>query len=250
MSEIIDLTQEDNELQITVSYEQYMAMNDEQREGVQILDCSGNKLTVLPPLHARLQGLICRDNQLRVLPTLPAGLKNLECGGNFLTDLPNLPAGLKELDCDDNLFVELSPLPAGLELLNYADNKKLDVAPVLPESLTILNCGNAIPPANYPNGLLDLHCTGTFFDYDRLPDNLSDNIHLMDYSFCELEQEGHSVKLPKNLQVLGCAESYLPSPSELPSNIKTLRCTQEQMGKKKRSYMKRFPNLEIEYEEC
>jgi Leucine-rich repeat (LRR) protein len=45
---------------------------------LEILDCSYNQLTSLPPLNEKLECLICSFNQLSSLPPLSGKLENLE----------------------------------------------------------------------------------------------------------------------------------------------------------------------------
>ena len=69
---------------------------------LQILNCSNNKLEVLPELPASLEILYCFENKLEELPELPASLQELYCEKNQLTKLPELPASLQELECSNN----------------------------------------------------------------------------------------------------------------------------------------------------
>lgn len=77
------------------------------------LYCSDNLLTSLPnPLPQTLELLGCTRNRLTELPPLPRGLKTLSCISNRLTSLPPLPSGLVHLHCSDNRLRELPELPA------------------------------------------------------------------------------------------------------------------------------------------
>ena len=66
------------------------------------LDCSYNKLTLLPTLPQNLTKLYCFHNQLISLPTLPQNLTKLYCSYNKLTLLPTLPQKLKSLGYVNN----------------------------------------------------------------------------------------------------------------------------------------------------
>jgi hypothetical protein len=74
----------------------------------QILNCSYNKITILPILPD-CQDINCSYNQLQELPLLPICLA-LNCSNNQLTKLPPLPFCLR-LNCSNNKITQLPPLP-------------------------------------------------------------------------------------------------------------------------------------------
>ena len=102
------------------------------------IDCSNNKLTVLPALPNSLIVLWCHNNQLRWLPTLPSNLTDLWCYSNNLRVLPNFPNKLTYLICYDNL-PPLPDLPTSLPNIIYSNYDYVAVLPNLPTSLTHLD---------------------------------------------------------------------------------------------------------------
>ena len=83
------------------------------------INCSLNKLTVLPTLPNSLRIVYCFDNTLILLPTLPTNLISLYCYRNQLTLLPTLPISLMSLSCFDNLLSFLPKFQDSLEFKNY-----------------------------------------------------------------------------------------------------------------------------------
>jgi Leucine-rich repeat (LRR) protein len=91
-------------------------------KNLKTLDCSNNKLNLLPTLPQNLKTLYCSNNKLTLLPTLPQNLKTLNCHNNKLTLLPTLPQNLKTLYCHNNKLTLLPTLLENLEILGYSNN--------------------------------------------------------------------------------------------------------------------------------
>ena len=89
---------------------------------LEILYCSHNNLTSLPPLPDNLKRLFCNTNKLTSLPPLNENLIYLDCNNNILTSLPPLPEKLEELVCYRNKLTSLPPLPEKLEYLCCFNN--------------------------------------------------------------------------------------------------------------------------------
>ena len=125
------------------------------------LDCSMNRLTVLPKLPSGLTRLNCSVNQLTSLPALPSGLTELDCYTNQLASLPKLPSGLKQLSCSNNKLVSLPSLPSGMTSLGCSDNG-LTSLPALPSGMGELYCPDnqltSLPAL--PSGMTRLICYG------------------------------------------------------------------------------------------
>ena len=86
------------------------------------LDCSYNKIAVLPPLSNLIE-LVCGNNKLTVLPTLPNQLQGLLCAYNELTALPMLPQTLIRVSCQYNTGIKCLPLlPDSLVYLDITKN--------------------------------------------------------------------------------------------------------------------------------
>ena len=86
------------------------------------IDCSNNRLLVLPQLPNSLQILYCSYNQLTILPQLPNSLQTLNCTNNQLTTLPQLPNSLQYLYCEYNQLTTLPQLPNSLIYFNCINN--------------------------------------------------------------------------------------------------------------------------------
>gem|GEM_PF-6014811 len=169
-----------------------------------VLDCRNNQLTVLPDLPANLNTLFCYSNQLTALPELPASLEWLECYGNQLTNLPLLPAGLEKLKCSGNQLTELPELPASLKYLGCSDNQ-LARLPLLPEGLEELSCDL--------NQLTEL---------PKLPASLR-------LLLCGNNQLVHLPQLPAGLEKLECSDNQLTVLPELPTSLRELWCGGNQL---------------------
>jgi hypothetical protein len=133
-------------------------------KSLNVLDCSGQSLTILPPLPITVDTLICNDNNLTSLPTLPNSLTYIICSNNNLTSLPSLPVGLRYLYCNYNKLTSLPNLPNSLIFLACIFNQ-LTSLPTLNTSLVILACfGNPINCLPIlPNSL-----QGILFDTSRV----------------------------------------------------------------------------------
>jgi hypothetical protein len=144
-------------------------------ESLETLDVSGNELSLLPELPAKIKSLNVSFNKLSSLPALPESLEFLDCGRNQLTELPEFPAHLTEIDVNGNLLTSLPKLPAGLTKLDCYGNK-LTSLPALPDRLNSLSCGEnqleALPPL--PPALYSLSFTDNkIAELSGLPDTLA-----------------------------------------------------------------------------
>lgn len=108
---------------------------------LQWLDCSRNKLTILPTLPTTLQRLNCVHNKLTNLPTIPTTLQRLNCAFNKLVNIPTLPPTLDDLECSHNKLTSLPELPSTLQKL-YCSYNKLTSLPNLPPILKTLYCSD------------------------------------------------------------------------------------------------------------
>lgn len=73
------------------------------------IDVSGKNLTFLPDLSrfTHLNSLNCSHNKLTVLPELPIHLVTFDCSCNYLITLPELPESLVVLFCYHNNLTRL-----------------------------------------------------------------------------------------------------------------------------------------------
>ena len=188
------------------------------------LDCSGNRITSLPPLPASLITLDCGSNPFTSSPTLPVGLRTLVYSFNPLTSLPSLPAGLQRLECRDNKLTSLPTLPTGLTYLECFNNELTSI-PTLPASLIYLSCGEnqltSLPAL--PASLIDLGCPGNkLTSLPSLPTNLS--IFGCDYNLLT-----SLPTLPASLTYLDCTNNRLTSLPVLPTSLIRLFCSSNQL---------------------
>ena len=91
-------------------------------KNLEILYCSGNNLTSLPPLPDNLKKLYCNANKLTSLPHLPKNLEILYCQYNQLTSLPPLNEKLEELCCNTNKLTSLPILNENLDFFRCDSN--------------------------------------------------------------------------------------------------------------------------------
>jgi Leucine-rich repeat (LRR) protein len=149
-------------------------------KNLQILDCSCNKLTYLPPLNDNLKILFCNFNKLSKLPQLNEKLEKLHCSDNKLTELPHLNNKLKHLNCSHNKLTVLPSLNENLVSLYCAYNE-LKVLPPFNYNLVYINCTSnnlsKLPPIN--SNLLMLYCS--FNKLTELP--YLNNLHTIECSF-------------------------------------------------------------------
>ena len=128
-------------------------------DSLRYLDCSYNKLILLPDLPNSLERLDCDNNRLKLLPNLPISLEYLDCSDNQLNSFPELPNSLKNLYCSNNQLISLLDLPNSLEKI-YCSNNKLTSLPDLPNSLKKLYCDNnqlkSLPDFSHINHELEL----------------------------------------------------------------------------------------------
>lgn len=98
------------------------------------LDCSCNKIEVLPVLPRQLVRLKCNGNVLVGLPELQGDLEELYCSENRLVTLPRCLGKLQRLrvlHVQNNELEMLPPTLADIDLqdINCANNPKLDMVP-------------------------------------------------------------------------------------------------------------------------
>ena len=91
---------------------------------IKSIDVSEQNLNYLPSLSRfkNLEILYCSRNNLTSLPPLPENLKRLYCNTNKLTSLPHLPKKLEILYCNTNQLTSLRSLNEKLEILYYDNN--------------------------------------------------------------------------------------------------------------------------------
>lgn len=94
---------------------------------LEILSCSYNQLTELPPLNPSLTKLFCSGNRLTRLPPINPNLNTLYCFSNYLTYLPLLNDKLEMLFCTGNKLKSMPLLNDKLEILYFANNPIYDV---------------------------------------------------------------------------------------------------------------------------
>jgi Leucine-rich repeat (LRR) protein len=105
---------------------------------LEILICSKNKLTSLPPLNKSLKILDCSKNKLSTLCLnnylktlrLNENLEKLYCNYNQLTSLPFLNKNLQVLDCSYNKLTFLPQLTHNLLMLNCCCNQLSYIPPL------------------------------------------------------------------------------------------------------------------------
>lgn len=144
--------------------------------GLEQFYCTGNQITVVPPLPDSLKGFYCSDNNITALPVqLPPKLIELKCEDNQLTTLPALPNTLAQLFCSENNIVFLPLLSPSLDNLTCNNNGIISL-PSLPASLSSLHCNineltklPALPPS-----LTKLFCSNnSITSLPELPPTLS-----------------------------------------------------------------------------
>lgn len=141
--------------------------------GGDFLDCSNNNLSSLSSTYYTTY-LNCSGNRLTSIPPLPQTLKSLICSRNNLTSLPTLTDSLSLLDCHSNPFLYCLPrLYPSLDSL-YLDSTGISCLPnrVSPHSFDI-------NPASLP---LCAPASGCDFYYI-----ISGNIHSDTLSACSLD---------------------------------------------------------------
>ncbi len=145
-------------------------------ENIYMINCSGNVLYYLPPLHhTRLNALFCSANQLREIPKLPPTLECLYCYHNSLKRLPKFPPNMTDLSCGNNAIRELPEIPEKMQNI-YCGHNMLTSIPILPKSLLNLFCqGNNIRKIeNLPPFLRRFSCEGNpVMDYGTIPPSIN-----------------------------------------------------------------------------
>ena len=140
------------------------------------LDCSLNKLTILPPLIACLKNLNCSYNKLMCLPPLPEKLEKLVCSDNLLTVLPSLNKKLVTLWCAGNQLTQLPALNRDLVTLWCAANQLTKIPNLNPDLLKLWCSDNqltSLPRLNLK--LQSLVCdTNRLTSIPNLTPNLTD----------------------------------------------------------------------------
>jgi len=111
------------------------------------INCSGNRLTHLPPLPPNLISLDCSGNMLRELPELPSTLITLNCQDNYLQELPSLEKNteLGTLNCSYNALLKLPSLSENNNLTHlFCSNNAIKELPSLEknEKLVVLDCND------------------------------------------------------------------------------------------------------------
>jgi len=104
---------------------------------MEVLECSNNLLTHLPPLPPNLKELYCDSNMLTELPTLPRGITKLSCFSNRLWRLPELPNKLRLLSCYNNQISRLPALPASMTHILFINNPLVELPPEIPRELIL-----------------------------------------------------------------------------------------------------------------
>jgi Leucine-rich repeat (LRR) protein len=136
ITKLPDLTRFKNLKELYCSNNQLSSSPTTLPQTLEILFCSGNKLTSLPDLPKNLKELYLTGNELSSLPTLPQTLEKLYCSDNKLTSLPNLTSlkNLVKLECCNNELSSLPTLPQNLKSL-FCFGNKLTYLPNLPENI-------------------------------------------------------------------------------------------------------------------
>ena len=204
--------------------------------GLNILNCSFNKLTQLPELPSILNNLNCSNNSLMVLPNFQRSLHltELNCSHNLLVELPDLSKlgydveylkiflnrvntnyGLTTLDCSYNYLTVINELPNGLRLFDCRFNQ-IEQLPELPDKLTHLTCcdNELVYLPEIPDNLVCLDCKNN--KINQLPE--LNNIGWLD---C---QNNNINQLPelKYLRSLKCQNNNLYKLPELPEQLNYL----------------------------
>lgn len=111
--------------------------NDELPKKLQILKCSGNKLTELS-VPSSVKILICNRNKLTKMPKLPANLAQFSCKYNRIEVFSEFPKTLKKLVCSANKAKILKDLPIGLLEVDCSFNMLTELK--IPYTTTFVNC--------------------------------------------------------------------------------------------------------------
>ena len=196
--------------------------------GLKELGCSSTyPFSRLPELPAGLTVLDCSNSNVKTLPELPKTLKMLICYQNALSGLPELPDGLIELNCHRSGLASLPELPDSLQEL-ACDSNKLQSLPKLPISLTRLSCSDnqmtALPALPDHDGSLKyVNCS--FNQLTTLP-MLPDSIVRL---YCQNNQLTSLPELPDKLYQLSCENNQLTTLPELPDGLDGLNCEENRL---------------------
>ena len=93
-------------------------------KNLEVLYCSNNRLSSLPPLNESLKQLICYNNNLTFLPRLNKNLIRLYCYNNKLKTLPKLNQKLEIINCHNNQLRSLPDLNENLGQIEYLFSDK------------------------------------------------------------------------------------------------------------------------------
>jgi hypothetical protein len=144
------------------------------------LDCSDNKLTVIPPLPNGLSSINICINPLLSIPKIPDSVISLALGGEgvIITALEKLPPQLKYLWCSGTDIQFLPPLPDTIINLYCYSNRLTTLPERLPPGLIDFNCSEnklRTLPSHLPSSLITLNCEYNCLDAlpDPLPPKLS-----------------------------------------------------------------------------
>ena len=183
-------------------------------KNLQLLDCSQNPFTFLPPLPSTLLTLNSQFTGLTSLPSLPNSMLRIDIGTSSVQYLPiHLPDSLMYLDCSSNIIDSLPVLPNKLTTL-YCQGNHLTHITSLPNSITDLSFGgnNIDSCPVLPTSLINLDCSGNnYHTLSSLP------------NFIQTLVAQHGVLtslpvLPNSLTQIYCTGNQLTSISALPTN--------------------------------
>lgn len=168
------------------------------------LDCSNNKLTVLPEGLTNLEELNCSYNRLTMLPKGLTNLKVLDCSINNLTSLPVDLMNLEDLDCAENYLTTLPDNLINLEELDCSWNK-----------LTSL-----------PKGLINIECIYCYNNELTSLTSLSKTLSgSLNHLFCRMNMITIiSDDFAKNLISLDCSYNNLTYIPKCSTSLQSLSC--------------------------
>jgi uncharacterized repeat protein (TIGR01451 family) len=193
--------------------------------GLQVLDCSYNKLDSIISLPDSLKTLNCSNNYLIKIISLPDSIQTFICDRNYLTWLPSLPISITNFSCTLNQLDTLPSLPPFLSNLICSDNL-LTRLPILPNSITSINCDmnllHTLP--TLPNSLVSINCQNNLLtSFPAFPDSLKTIT-------CFTNHLTSLPTLPTSLLTLDCYDNQLTGLPALPASLRYLTCSQNPLG--------------------
>ena len=213
-------------LQILVCSNNYLTTLPPLPDAIVQLECEGNDLVSIASLPNSLTRLYCWNNQLTSLPTLPPALDWLACYNNQLITLPALPNSITQIACSENALTGLPALPLSLDRLLCQNNPLIATLPALPAALLTLTCNNT--------GLTVLPVLPASLSLLQCSDNDLSTLPALPPALIQLRCDNNSLTalptLPSTLRSLFCSQNQLVALPTLPASLRMLYCYSNQLA--------------------